>query len=62
MSELQKEVESPCIGVCGIDDLTGYCEGCFRTLEEIEGWWDLDNDKKQAIVDEASARESAAFE
>lgn len=56
-----KEIESPCIGVCTIDETTGFCQGCFRTLEEIQGWWNMDNTNKQKVVDEAKAREEAAF-
>jgi predicted Fe-S protein YdhL (DUF1289 family) len=29
---------SPCIGVCRIDQVTGWCRGCWRTLEEIADW------------------------
>lgn len=29
---------SPCVRVCRINDLTGWCEGCFRRLEEIGDW------------------------
>jgi predicted Fe-S protein YdhL (DUF1289 family) len=29
---------SPCIGVCRIDQATGWCEGCWRTLDEIADW------------------------
>ena len=32
------DVPSPCISVCQINALTGSCEGCFRTLDEIAGW------------------------
>ena len=32
------EVPSPCISVCQINAVTGSCEGCFRTLDEIAGW------------------------
>lgn len=32
------ENKSPCIGVCAIDEETGYCKGCFRTVEEVTGW------------------------
>ncbi|HEY0906650.1 MAG TPA: DUF1289 domain-containing protein [Methylophilus sp.] len=60
MSEI--EVQSPCIGVCTIDDSTGFCQGCFRTLEEIQGWWDLENTAKAAIVKTAAEREAAAFD
>ncbi|MES9906788.1 MAG: DUF1289 domain-containing protein [Sedimenticola sp.] len=29
---------SPCVGVCKLDDNTGWCFGCGRTSVEIEGW------------------------
>ncbi|WP_245597913.1 DUF1289 domain-containing protein [Ottowia thiooxydans] len=29
---------SPCVRTCRIDEQTGWCEGCFRRLEEISGW------------------------
>ena len=32
------DVPSPCISVCQINAVTGSCEGCFRTLDEIAGW------------------------
>ena len=57
----EQEIQSPCVGVCAMDDLTGLCQGCFRTLDEIQGWWDLDNTGKQAIVEEASKREASVF-
>lgn len=31
-------VPSPCVGVCRMSPSTGYCEGCWRTLEEIGQW------------------------
>lgn len=34
-------VPSPCIGVCRIDEATGWCTGCLRTLEEITDWGTL---------------------
>lgn len=58
----EQEIQSPCIGVCSIDDMTGYCQGCYRTLEEIRQWWDMDNSAKAAVVKTAEERESAAFE
>ena len=30
----------PCIGVCSIDDNSGYCFGCSRTEEEVYKWED----------------------
>ena len=29
---------SPCISVCRMDAVSGLCEGCFRTLDEIAAW------------------------
>lgn len=34
----RRRVESPCIGVCVIDEVAGLCEGCLRTLDEIAIW------------------------
>ena len=31
-------VPSPCIQICRISPLTGWCEGCQRRLEEIGLW------------------------
>jgi uncharacterized protein len=42
--------------------LAGLCQGCYRTLSEIQSWWDLDNTAKKAVIEQASVRESAAFE
>ena len=56
------EVASPCISVCQIDELSGLCIGCYRTIEEIQGWWEFDNVQKQAINDLANAREQAQFD
>ncbi len=60
MSEVN--VESPCLSVCAMDDTSGLCLGCYRTLDEIQGWWDLDNAAKQKIVDVAAERQQAVFD
>ena len=40
-------VPSPCVSVCRMDALTGFCEGCFRTLDEITAWSGLDDAGKR---------------
>jgi uncharacterized protein len=57
----ETEIQSPCIGVCSMDDSTGFCLGCYRTMDEIQQWWDLDNAQKQAVVDLAAEREAQQF-
>ncbi len=56
------EVQSPCIGVCSVDDSTGFCLGCYRTMDEIQQWWDLDNIQKAEVAQKASERETALFD
>ena len=56
------EVGSPCIGVCAMDDATNLCHGCYRTLEEIRQWWDLDALSKQKVVDQAVIRQESMFD
>jgi len=37
---------SPCISICRHDPLTGYCNGCARSMEEKNKWKDeKTNDK-----------------
>ena len=34
----QTIVDSPCINVCQMDEESGLCCACFRTLDEIAAW------------------------
>ena len=31
-------IESPCVRECRVDQVTGFCVGCLRTLREISYW------------------------
>jgi predicted Fe-S protein YdhL (DUF1289 family) len=42
-------VPSPCICVCRMDMTTGWCEGCFRTLDEVAAWTALDDGARRAV-------------
>lgn len=57
----EQEIASPCVGVCSMDEATGFCQGCFRTLEEIRQWWEMDNATKTEVIKTAAAREAAVF-
>ena len=39
-----------------MDPLTGYCEGCFRTIDEIVAWGSLDDDSRRSVVAETARR------
>ena len=43
------DVPSPCISICRMDAATGFCEGCFRTLEEIAEWSRLNDEAKREV-------------
>ncbi|MEO9101222.1 MAG: DUF1289 domain-containing protein [Burkholderiales bacterium] len=40
---------SPCVSVCQMDEATGWCEGCLRTIDEIMDWGALDESAKRII-------------
>jgi len=43
-------VESPCVKVCVLDPVTGWCIGCGRTGDEIAGWIRMPEPSKAALV------------
>lgn len=49
-------VPSPCISVCRMDEATGWCVGCLRTLDEIACWSALDERDKRQVWVELSRR------
>jgi len=49
-------VASPCINVCRMNETTGWCEGCHRTLDEIAFWSVLDDSDKKAVWAQLPAR------
>lgn len=40
---------SPCISICRMDDATGWCEGCLRTIDEIAVWSLLDDEERRQV-------------
>ncbi len=50
---------SPCINVCRMDETTGWCAGCLRTLDEITLWSRLSEAGKQAVWDALAQRRVA---
>ena len=50
--------QSPCINVCNIGP-QGWCQGCYRTLNEIAGWVRLDAPTQWAVIRAADERRRA---
>ena len=60
----ESQVPSPCVSVCVIDPVTGWCAGCYRTLDEIAGWIDFSPEERRSLLaalPERRAREGAAI-
>ena len=47
---------SPCTGICRIEQTTGWCEGCKRTLDEIADWAMLQASDKRKILAQLPSR------
>lgn len=46
---MSKEIKSPCISVCVLDE-NDVCEGCYRNVREITDWSGMDNDEKRVVM------------
>ncbi len=47
---------SPCVGVCQIDQATGWCLGCGRTGNEIGRWLSMSDDERLTLWGELPGR------
>ena len=61
-AQLPSPVPSPCINVCRMDASTGWCEGCFRTLDEIAAWSTLDDAARRAVWARLADRQDRSFQ
>lgn len=43
-------MKTPCILVCQLDAVTGWCFGCGRTGDEIARWGRIDDAARDAIM------------
>jgi hypothetical protein len=41
---------SPCVGICRLD-AHGYCEGCYRTGDEIARWRSMSELERSHFMD-----------
>ncbi len=47
---------SPCVGICRVDEASGYCLGCARTMDEIMTWRQAGEHQRQAVWDALPGR------
>ena len=60
MTRPMAPVASPCNSVCRMDEITGLCLGCYRTLDEIAGWSAMEEEAKCAVRDRLPSRRHLA--
>lgn len=49
-------METPCVDICVMDQETGLCAGCNRTLAEIAAWASFDPETRRRIMAELPQR------
>lgn len=49
-------VQSPCVGICQLDDTMQYCIGCYRTRWEIAEWLRASDERRTEIIEQAQKR------
>ena len=50
MTEQANAINSPCISICRMDETSGWCEGCLRTIDEIAAWTNLNDAGKKTVL------------
>jgi len=61
MSNNPQSIQSPCIGVCAMNESNGLCHGCYRTIEEIREWWDMAPEKRSQVMAQLEQRQTAGI-
>ncbi|UTW52668.1 DUF1289 domain-containing protein [bacterium SCSIO 12827] len=56
---LEQLICSPCISVCVVDEPTGFCQGCWRTVDEIAQWPRLMRHQRLEILARLAERRGA---
>ena len=53
-----KSLQTPCIKICLLDDETGLCLGCGRSIDESAGWTAMTDAERRAVMRELPARKA----
>jgi predicted Fe-S protein YdhL (DUF1289 family) len=51
-----RSIATPCVKVCFVDEESGLCLGCYRTLAEIADWASLTDDARTRVMAELPSR------
>jgi predicted Fe-S protein YdhL (DUF1289 family) len=62
MTDSIESIVSPCIGVCAMNQTSGLCEGCFRSIEEIRNWWDMSAEQRAEVMAKLDERQATLLD
>lgn len=49
-------IASPCNKVCVMNEATGLCRGCYRTLDEIARWGEMSDGERKEVIEKLAGR------
>ncbi len=55
LKKKQNTIKSPCIHVCTLDE-DKICMGCYRSVEEIRGWFRFSDEEKKKVLENSEKR------
>lgn len=58
MKNMPRDIESPCIRNCCLND-ENVCMGCYRSLTEIMEWGQASNEERRNILVQAMRRRNS---
>lgn len=62
MNQAPEHVPSPCAKVCALDPRSGYCVGCYRTIDEVANWVEMSAEDKRAVLERVAQRRALESE
>ena len=57
--EIDHSVPSPCVMICTLDNESGLCDGCYRSMDEIREWMILTREEKLSVLEKIEQRKQA---
>ena len=57
-TEAKAVIPSPCINVCTMDEDTGFCIGCARTITEVARWMRFSDEEKAYVINHLPGRKA----
>ena len=48
---------SPCISICKLNKSTGFCDGCFRTINGISQWPSMTDVERMSLIETLRQRQ-----